>query len=66
MSKRKASLLSAFIAGDPPHGAIAILGEQQGSVVCHRYPDRPAPDTALVGYEASHKIFIFSGWNSVI
>ena len=32
----------------------------------HRHPNRPAPDTALVGDEAGHKIFILSGWNSVI
>ena len=62
----KASRLSAFIAGDPPHSAVAILGEQQGSIMCHRHPDRPAPNTALVGDEASHKVFILSGWNSVV
>jgi hypothetical protein len=65
-TKRKASRLSAFIAGDPPHGSVAILGEQQGAVMCHRYPDRPAPDAAIVGDETSHKIFILSGWNSMI
>lgn len=60
------SRLFVLIAGNPPHGSVAILGKQQGAVVSHRHPDRPAPDTALVYYEASHKIFILPGWNSVI
>src|SRR5271167_2937672 len=52
--------------GDAPQRAVAVLGDEQRSIVCDSYTHWTAPDAVVVHYEPSEKVVVFAGRNAVI
>ena len=56
----RAETSSLATVGDLPNRAVAVIADQEGTVLCNGDPRRACPDVAVVNHKAGQEILIFS------